>query len=109
MKKKPLVSFYYEFSSFFKYILDQKGGSFKMDLKGIKNLEGKIDSDKLTWSGYIDLIFKSRNGLKRTEYSLKKLLGMSAMGGKKYIEYSQKINIRKVKNGIRIIFTFDIE
>ncbi len=108
-RKRPIVSYLLDFSPHLKSLLYQKDESFKLNLARFKYIIGYLDSDKISWSGHIDLIsFQKKNDLGNIR-SLRKLVGMAAMRGPGYIKLIEKIHIHDRKNGIQIFFTFDVE
>ncbi len=109
MKKNSIFAYYFDFSGFLKEIIEQNDGSFNMDLTKVKHIEGSLDSDNFTWRGKVYIVSDNKKGNVLTVNGLRKLLGMSAMGGTKYIKIVEKINIKAVKKGIQIFFTFDVE
>lgn len=109
IKKNPIFAYYFDFSGFLKNLLEQNDESFKMDLTKVKNIEGSLNSDSFTWHGKVDIVSENKKGNVLTANSLKKLLGMAAMGGTKYIEIVEKIILKAGNKGIQIFFTFDIE
>jgi uncharacterized protein YbcV (DUF1398 family) len=109
IRNLPILGFHLEFSDFFKNLLRQDDKSFKLHLKSIKNIYGKINSDKITWSIDLKVTSYNKKGNLITVQGIRKLLAMSAMGGEKYIKYTQKIDVNEIRNGIRIFFNFEVE
>jgi len=109
IRRQPMFSFYFEFSQFFKNLLEQKNENFKMELEFIKNIEGKIDSTKKIWNVDVRLTSNDEKSDKKTVNSLRKLIGIGAMGGQEYVKWIQRMRVNIINGGIRFFLSFEVE